>query len=100
MAEIITELDLLIAEREHVEAVAAAKQTAQANPGDADAREAFRVAKLAHRELKFTWRTIRHDRIAAAVAGDAAALAALLGPGDAIAAPAPHAMGITPQEGN
>jgi hypothetical protein len=80
MADIInTARELQIAEWAHVDAVAAAKEAAQANPGDKEIQAEFRRVKAEHREFRQFWRSIREIKLAEA---DATAV------GDAIAAPA------------
>ena len=79
MADISNERDLIRAEWAHVDAVAAAKTAAKANPGDKEIQAEYRRIKLAHREFRQFWRGVREVKLAE---GDPTAV------GDAIAAPA------------
>ena len=79
MSDITNDRELQMAEWAHVDAVAAAKAAAQANPGDRDIQAEFRRVKLAHREFRQFWRSIRELKLAE---GDPTAV------GDAIASPA------------
>lgn len=109
MAEITTELDLLIEERRLQKAVADAKAAVEAAIGDryrssrevradpavAAANEALNAVKLEHREFRRVWREVRRAQLDAAIAGDPEALQRFkdeLGEGGAIAAPAPVEM--------
>jgi hypothetical protein len=80
MSDLITnDRQLQMAEWAHVDAVAAAKQAAKANPHDKDIQAEYRRVKLAHREFRQFWRSIRELKLAE---GNPTAV------GDAIAAPA------------
>lgn len=78
-----------------------AKALQQANPGDEECEARWRAAKLAIREHRAHWRSIRRYFQDLAIAGDDEAMAAFqaeVGEGGAVAAPAPLS-GATSSEG-
>lgn len=78
----------------------AAKEAHQADPSDEAAEARWRAAKDATREHRRYWREIRRYQLDLAIAGDAEALAKVqadIGPGGAIAAPAPLSGAANPE---
>jgi hypothetical protein len=78
-----------------------AKRAAQANPADEAAQAAWRECKNERRALRAHWRGIRRYVQDLAVGGDpeaAARVAAEIGAGGSVAAPASMQSGVTPRQ--